>query len=344
MAEKQRNSSIELLRILATVMVISVHFSIWYIPMDSFSFSLSDISRVSIGAWGIVSVNCFLIISGWYGIHLKLKSVWKMAEMLFVVFVPFYLASCIMGKDVLSVNRLTESLMVFSSTNYYVQDYMMLMFLSPVLNAFVEKYRGKMLKWVLMFAFLLFWMCCVRTKNDLLFMHAGQTLIHFVLIYLMARTASEYKDVIVRKKASFYFGIYAACTVVIAVMGACRLRWWCYFDNPFILLSSFCLFFGFLKLEIRNRVVNFLAGSVFTAYLVHTTQPALDFLCDWDNQLFADYPYEIYFFMMWAIVIGVVLLSIFYDKLLRGVILAPVSTFLFNKISNIGFMKKNLLE
>lgn len=325
-------------------MVITIHFDVWFIPMGEFTFTLPYVTRVCVEALCVVCVNCFLIISGWYGIKLSFKSVWRMAEQLFVVFVPFYFLSCFFGKDVLSVNRLTESLMVFSSTNYFVQDYMMLLFLSPVLNAFVEKYRTNMLKWVLMFAFLLFWMGCVRQKNDLLFLHMGQNTIHFVLVYLLARTAAEYRDVIMAQKTSFYLLVYGVCTVVLVLMAALKVRWWFYYINPVVLISSFSLFFAFLNMSIKSSVVNFFAASSFSAFLIHTTQPALDFLRDLDNWLFVEFPFPVFFFMMIGVVLGVYLSSVFYDKLMRGIILAPVGNFVYSKISNLNFMQKNLLE
>lgn len=340
----QRNSSIELLRIVATIMVVATHFSVWYVPLEDFSFTVPNLCRVSVEAFCIVCVNCFLIISGWYGIRLKFKSVWKLAEQVFLVVFPFYIISCLLGKDTFSVNHITENMMVFSFPNYFVQDYLMLMFLSPVLNAFVEKYRANMLKWVLMFAFILFWMCCIRQKNDLLFMHYGQTLIHFVMIYLMARTAAEYRDVIMKKKASFYFAIYGLCSVVLVVMAFLKVRWWFYFDNPVLLVSSFCLFFAFLNLTFQSSVVNFLAGSSFAAFLIHTTQPALDVFRDWDKQLFAEYEFPVYFLLMWVSVFAVYLGSVMYDRLVRCTLLAPVSKVIYDKITSLGFMQKNLLE
>lgn len=98
----QRNSSVELFRILATFLVLIVHLNGWMagglvdwndgtIPIEH------KVSQLIIQSLCVVCVNCFLVISGWFGLKLKFASVWKMWVLLVSIYVPFYLARYIFG-------------------------------------------------------------------------------------------------------------------------------------------------------------------------------------------------------------------------------------------------------
>lgn len=65
----QRNSSVELFRILATFLVLIVHLNGWMAGglvdwNDSNISTLHKISQLIIQSLSVVCVNCFLIISG----------------------------------------------------------------------------------------------------------------------------------------------------------------------------------------------------------------------------------------------------------------------------------------
>lgn len=67
--EKQRDSSVEVFRILATFLVLIVHFTGWFVggirnPFDSTLDLSFRIGQTVISALCVVCVNCFLIISG----------------------------------------------------------------------------------------------------------------------------------------------------------------------------------------------------------------------------------------------------------------------------------------
>ena len=139
--KQQRNSSVELFRIIATFLVLIVHLNGWMAGglVDWNDNSLPMVHKVGqliIQSLSVVCVNCFLIISGWFGLKLKFASVWKMWVLLVSIYVPFYLLSCIFGSTSFSAVSLTIRLLAFPCESYFVQNYLMLLFISPVLNAF----------------------------------------------------------------------------------------------------------------------------------------------------------------------------------------------------------------
>ena len=79
-----RNSSIELYRIIATFAVLIVHFNGWFLgdwPLPAYDISNPTLFRTGqmiISAAVIICVNMFVIISGYFGIRLKLSSILKL--------------------------------------------------------------------------------------------------------------------------------------------------------------------------------------------------------------------------------------------------------------------------
>lgn len=91
---KVRNSSIEVYRILATFSVLIAHFNGWFLGGIE-PFDVNDISPFRIGQLSIASicagcVNCFLLISGYFGIKLRFQSVSKLLIQLLGIFLPLY--------------------------------------------------------------------------------------------------------------------------------------------------------------------------------------------------------------------------------------------------------------
>lgn len=185
-----RNSSLELYRIIATFTVLIVHFNGWFVEIpERFDFAhitLYRIGQMIIEAATIICVNMFILISGYFGIKLRLSSVIKLCLLLALIYVPFYIWATIVLDWAFSVTSLIGRLFVVSSAGYFIQSYIMLMFFSPVLNAFVEKYGEKVLPWTIVFIAIEFWFDCVRDIENFGF-NGGYSIIHFVLVYMVAR-------------------------------------------------------------------------------------------------------------------------------------------------------------
>lgn len=125
---RRRNSSVELFRILATIMVVIVHYNGWLaggMP-DHFDLSgatFSTVSQAVIEGFTAVCVNCFLVITGFYGVKLKPKTFWNMWILLVSIYVP---CEIVMQLHVgtFSPRPLIDDFIAFTRESYYVQDYL----------------------------------------------------------------------------------------------------------------------------------------------------------------------------------------------------------------------------
>lgn len=311
-----RNSSVEVFRILATFLVLIAHFNGWFVggipKFDGEEVSAFRIGQLFIGSLCACCVNCFLVISGWYGIRLKWKTIWNINWMLLCVYVPFYVVRCFITHEFRLYTLLTCFFGVLRES-YFIQCYLMVMFLSPVLNVFIEKYGRKILPYVLCFWGIEFFAEVIG--NQSLGINEGYSVIHFVLMYMLARTASLYKKELMKVKRHKWIIGYFVCALILCGMHIFGVRWIWNYSNPVVILSAFCLFMPFLYRTYYNRKINWIAGSTLAVYIMHVCSPLIDVLRRIDNHMLQNYSYALYLFGAGFVILLVFGLCVVYDKI-----------------------------
>ena len=137
---KGRESNLELLRIVAMLLVLLVH----YIPTrseitpENFQLDMwGTILNIELKSLAFVCVNCFILVSGYFGIKFKFKS---FSNLLFQT--AFWGIFCIAGAlycplvDVPQFN-VVRAFIESLSWGWFVKGYIILFVMSPVLNAFI---------------------------------------------------------------------------------------------------------------------------------------------------------------------------------------------------------------
>ena len=159
----------------------------------------------------------------------------------------------------------------------------------------------------------------------------GYSIIHFVLIYMMARLVSLYKNEILQVKQFVWWVGYLLCTVILAGMYGVGIRW--DYANPINVISSFCLFFPFLHYTFHNKYINWIAKNTFAVYIIQVTNPAFNYLIDIDNSLLDKLPYGIYLVTSLLFLLSFFAACIVYDKV-RELLMSPIEKWLEYKLSN----------
>lgn len=330
----QRNSSVELYRIIATFAVLIVHFNVWFVgdwPLGSYDINNPTIFRTTqmiITAATIVCVNMFIVISGYFGIKLKVSSILKLCIYLALIYVPLYFAKCVSEHD-FSTMALIDRLFVISNAGYFIQCYFMLMILSPVLNAFLDKYGKKSLKWVLLFWALEFWFGCIMDVEELGY-RDGHSVIHFVLIYMIARCVRFYEDDI--KKINLWYWVlgYLCSTAVVVITYIMDINWCWDFSNPALVLSAVCSFIPFLYKTYYNKYINWIASGTLAVYIIHVTVRIRSILMTVDRNLLDTNIYPVYLIKAFAVI-----LIVFVSSVLYGVVCNSISNRVTKGIDNI---------
>jgi len=291
---KQRDSNIELLRIIATAMIVMTHFSGYYLTLasvDSFWIggTAMALTRTSMSALSLIGVNLFIFISGYFSIKPKGKSLLNLFTCLAFFYAGLYILNCfITNESVLQHHRLLRSLMAFSRENWFIQCYLFLVLLSPMLNKFVKVVSERqLLIYISVFLFCAFYFGCIHNSTYFYF-NSGYSITTFMLVYLIGRYMRLYgiKRLNAISTCSLFF-VYIACTLLLVVLklylpNAERLWSYC---SPVTILSATAFFLPFTRLNFESNFVNQVGSSCLATYIVHTCPPVSSWIINIDVQL-----------------------------------------------------------
>jgi len=297
-----RNSNIELLRILAMVGVIILHYNnsdigggLAYVEQGTLSYYLLYVLE----SISICAVDLFIMISGYFMCNSYNRPLMKPLKLLVQVIV-FKEAGAVLslvvgivsGAGSFSVKGLVYKLLEAAvPNNYFVILYIALYFISVYINLAIKALDLKGLRRMLILLMILFsvWVTLVDILNGLTNTEwsglstvgidgdmGGYTIINFVLMYFIGaymRIAPP-KHYAVKKVVLIY-------VILIVIITLWALSFHIpYFDisgsawtycNPFVILSAILLFQIFKQMpERKSGFINAAAKGCFTVFLGHT--------------------------------------------------------------------------
>lgn len=159
---KQRESNIELLRVIAIFLVLVVHVNMLQkgigIPeLTDLEYSfIPTVTRVFFISVAYICVDVFIIISGWYGIHASLRGMGKLMFMCVFLGMLGYVIDLWHGAWIgFSVGGFVKTLIDWSFPGWFVASYVIMYVLAPVVNTFVEHCSEQQVRYVLIAFFTL---------------------------------------------------------------------------------------------------------------------------------------------------------------------------------------------
>lgn len=279
----ERQSQIELLRCLLMLMLLILHFNglALGIPSTERLHSgnlLFPILQLSIENLTIIVVNCFVLISGYFGISFKIS---KLGSLFFqCLFFNLLSLGILVACDVeiLTVKSLLYSILAFSrSSLWFVPTYVALVCMSPMLNCFVKKAVKKdFLLTLVLLTFLNVYIGWLMKRE---INPVGYNIMQFIYLYYIGRYLSIWGNVQKMRVCSKFLLIgYLSISVVNTILSTAFIYYlneekvWSYilaYNNPLNIISAVCLLLYFMTLEIKNKFINWVGASAFSVYLFH---------------------------------------------------------------------------
>lgn len=320
----ERNSSIELLRIIAMLMILGLHVNFMAIGQPGMQEIVSSPSQSFIRLIAeytcIVGVNIFVLISGWFGINYKPKGIVQfLFQSLFfslIIFIPFAIAGDI------EVNRLNimSSFLLYKNAYWFVWAYLVLYIMSPILNAFVEKSDRHTLKRFLVLFFVIQTIVSIFTNVG--FYKAGYGPLSFIGLYLLSRYYRQYKD---NKGKYLYLFIFVLCALLNTlislfagfmgigygtIISICMM-----YTNPLNIIGALSLLLFFTKLDFKSKTVNYVATSCFSVYLLHMHFCVSKYYINSAKNIYETFSGIRYLASIVALFIAVFIISIILDRI-----------------------------
>lgn len=280
-----RNSSIELLRIVAMFMIVLCH----YATHGGFTFEAHELS-ISRFWWcfiemgGNVGVDVFVLISGYYLVLdqskiVKGRRVLKTWGQLVFYSLCLFALGCFAGLNRFGAALLIKSTMpVSSSIWWFASAWFVLYLIHPYINVLLCSLEKKDYQRMLLVV-LMCW-CVIPTVTTFSFQSNG--LIWFVTLYCVAGYIKLYG---LKKEYSYkkWLGIWVLFSLVrylsCIVLVICGTRWESasahalhFYGQQSILtlICSVALVMVFVNYRVTScDVVNFIASAMFGVYLIH---------------------------------------------------------------------------
>lgn len=127
---KVRESNIELLRNISMFMILIIHANFVSLPRIEYEELMANtvpsITRFFFESLGIVAVNVFVFISGWFGIRPRTKSVLSFIYQILFFLLGGGILFILIGKATFSVDWLLDAFQL-SNKDWFIKSYLVLM-------------------------------------------------------------------------------------------------------------------------------------------------------------------------------------------------------------------------
>ena len=277
-----RNSNIELLRIVAMFLVLVVHADYFSLGAptaeECINNGVASLFRIGVESISIVCVNVFVLISGWFGIHFKWKSLLSFMFQVFFFGCLIYAFCVVFLGTSISLKGVAECFQV-TQWNWFVKAYILLYLISPVLNEFCKNADRKSFITLLccFFAFQTIYGCSGAAK----FIEAGYSTISFIGLYLLAQFLHRYiaPSLVKIQKITLitgggyilFVGLMTMIEYIVRRYSLPGVNLNYTYINPLVIIASCCLFLTFsLKAALINNRINWISSSAFAVFLLHT--------------------------------------------------------------------------
>lgn len=281
----KRNSNIELLRIFCMCFVIGGHIVMKYdcVDLGTVEYFIGNILR----SFFAVAVNCFVLISGYFGIKLNYKKLLKISMQVLFYSISIYILTLILGihtfefkKDILLL------IPIISKQYWFITIYFVLCILSPLLNIIIENINKEKFKQILIIIIVLFYILPTlqyMVNSPTITGDAGYGIVNFVCLYFIGRYIRIYYND--RKSVFIYAMVYITSSIslflgnyILSKIFGFHFSSFISYDTIFLLISAIALFLLFKNISIQSNVINRLSEYALSAFIIHMHPTLFNYL------------------------------------------------------------------
>ena len=292
---KKRVVSMELLRIIAMMMVVMLHYLGKGKLLDPLTGEISMNGYVAwiLESFSIVAVNVYMLISGYFLVNSRFR-ISRVIELIcqvlfYTVLVEVILVACgFVEKDVLTLSRLLEIVFPIQMEHYwFITAYIIMYLFSPILSTAVQNMEQKQLRNVILLLLVFFSLSKSVLPVQLMIDRKGYDCIWFICVFLVAAYIRLYGLPFFDKGKNRGWICYVAG--VLGIMAVTLVVRFVYlktgsldhfvgsafhYNHIFNLLAAVGLFYAFLRMDIPadkliSKIICRVAPYTLGVYLLH---------------------------------------------------------------------------
>lgn len=320
---RERNSNLELLRLVAMFCIILYHFIGYFItPIDNSPFYEACKIIFHIG------VVLFILISGYFGINPKMSGLLKLLLMTFLYYVPVQLLFDFVSNQPLTI-FFKDCLVLSYGPYWFMQTYILFYLFVPILNNTLFRVSNNH-KLYLLGLFVLINVYFGLFTQSIIGLTGGKNILNFCMIYIIGHLFHVFGDKVsnihtlklVILFISYNIGLFIAeCFGAGTMVEKIILRFCMRYNSPGLIFSASLLFLIFVRFNIQNKIINYISASILAVYLI-TDQTTLKHILFKPCVEYIYNSFDSYFvviFVLSLFVLFIITLSIAIDKILSPV-------------------------
>lgn len=267
----KRESNIELLRIVLMIMVIMHHL---IIKADSGDNWNKTVLLTVLSCFVIIAVDCFIFISGYYGIKFKIKTLISfLVQGIFYSVGTYILYNVFLSPENFSFIDLGKRFFPLTyPVWWFLCAFVAVYLLSPFINKGIDELKAYQSGGIILLLFYLF--CNYPITGYNIYSGGGHGFVTLLLVYTIARYCGKYiKDI--KKAIPLYVCILLltfTIVFVLIILQKIEQAWrFTAYNSPFIILGAIFFFYCFKKIKLQSKIINQIAPLTFGVYLIHET-------------------------------------------------------------------------
>lgn len=279
--KKVRESNIELLRIIAMVMIILFHMTQYLNPYRTGTIQNQVLGTI-LTSMGMIGVNIFVLITGYFNIvkNIRFKKIFKLwLQVLFYSIIMMLICKILNLRDISNYSMIKTFIPISYGNYWFASAYFMLYLAIPIINEIAKKINKKTYEKLLIILTFFFSIAYTYLYKSYYTVNI-QGLSAFswlVYLYLVSGYIKLYGIKFLENKKIVLSSIISIAVIYIGLLLFVNLKvdsdkiWYFMNMNSFFVLSLAILIFSLFKnIKIKsNKVINYLGGLTFAAYLIH---------------------------------------------------------------------------
>ena len=291
MGKKQRNSNLELYRIICMLMIVAHHYVVNSGLLSSEGLLTKDYPLTGnlflalFGAWGKTGINCFLMITGYFMCTSKItiKKFVKLMGQIYFYKIVIYAVFFFFGYETISLNRIVTLIMpVWGFNDNFVSCFIGFWLTIPFLSVLVQNMNKRQHQLLLALSL------CIYTFLGSVpsFRVSFNYITWFGIIFFIASYIRLYPAAIFERKKLWGWLTFVCLLFAMASIILLRYFWgqrvglgYNFVSDSnkiFAVAIAVCSFLWFKNLNIRySKVINAFGAATFGVLLIHANSDAM---------------------------------------------------------------------
>lgn len=268
---KERNSGIELLRIVLMLMICILHIVLHgggLLSQDNIiSFAVSRYIKTMCAC----AVDGYALISGYVATKKnvntnKLINMWLQgAFYLFVPILVINIRNVVCGINNFDLMAIVKSFMPITNGNWYFGSYFVMLLFTPFVNKAIDDIDEKEGKTIFIFIIA----CSIFSLFGNVYLNEGYSPLWLLMLYMLGKLIRKLNLFNSLNNFRLIVTYFVLCAITMIMKVKFDVDGFEEYTSPTVLCSAICLLLIFTKLNFRNKAINYIGSLTFGAYLFH---------------------------------------------------------------------------